>query len=492
MATGVSELAATGVTGLDELLGGGLIRNQLYSVQGDPGTGKTTLGLRFVVSGAQAGEPVLYITMSESEADVRRVAASHGWSMEGVTIHHHHAPEATSEHQTMLHPAEVELPETMQALIEVVERVEPRRVVIDSMSELRLLARDSRWYRREILSLKQYFARRQCTVLLLDDIRRPLAHEQHIESIASGVIQLERVNPEFGPARRRLMIVKMRGLEFDDGYHDLRMQKGGLEVYRRLRMAENRGVLATGTLSTGIEGLDKFMGGGVDRGTSLLIAGPAGSGKSSLSLQLAYAAVKRGERAAIFLFDERPQTLFARAAGMGMDLAPAVESGQLILRQVDPAEMTPGEFTHLVRRCVDDEGVRLIFVDSVSGYFHAMPEERYLLLHLHELLSYLNQHQVTTVLVEAQHGMIADSVGSRLDISYLADTVLLLRFFEFQGQVKQALSVHKRRGGPHERYIREMRLTNQGVEIGAPLSGFQGVLTGVPQYMGKGLPKTEG
>ncbi|HEX7177504.1 MAG TPA: ATPase domain-containing protein [Pyrinomonadaceae bacterium] len=477
---------ATGNEGLDKVLNGGFPANRLYLVEGDPGTGKTTLALQFLLEGARRGEPVLYVTLSETKEELTEVAHSHGWSLDGVTIYELIAPEEslkTETQYTIFHPSEVELGETTRAVIDEVERLQPRRAVFDSLSEMRLLARDPLRYRRQILALKQFFSGRQCTVLLLDD-RTSTSGDLQVQSIAHGVLALEQMAMEYGAERRRLRVVKLRGSRYRGGFHDFNIQTGGIEVYPRLVAADHRQAFVQESISSSVPELDALLGGGLDRGTSTLVIGPAGCGKSSISAQFLACAARRGEFSAAFLFDESANIHMARAAGLGADMRSHVEEGRIRIQQVDPAELSPGEFAHRVRRVVETDGARVVVIDSLNGYLQAMPDERFLTIHMHELLTYLNQQGVVTLVVMAQHGFMGD-MATPVDVSYLADTVVMLRYFEARGAVRRAISVVKKRTGFHEDTIRELRLSSKGIEVGAPLTKFHGVLTGVPTYVGE-------
>ena len=483
------ERASSGIKGLDDILGGGFPRNRLYLVQGFPGVGKTTLAIQYLLQGREEGEAGLYITLSESTAELNASAASHGWSLDGIAIHEHStAADITSQTQhTLFHPDEVDLSETIGSLLRAVEQVQPKRIVLDSLSELRLLAGDTLRYRREILALKDYFAGRDCTVFLLDD-RTTDVGDLQLQSLCHGVILLEETARDYGSDQRRLRVTKMRGLRFRDGYHDFAVETGGLRVFPRLVAAEHRAMVTPGQVPSGIAALDALLGGGVDRGTTTLLIGPSGTGKSTIATQYAIAAARRGERVAFFPFDERLPTLYARASGLGLDLQGETDRGHITVQPVDPAEMTPGEFTHRLRRAVEEEGVSMVVIDSLSGYLHAMSNTRSLMLLLHELLTYLGQRGVATLIVYTQHGMLATAVTGEIDVSYLADNVLLFRYYEYAGEVRQALSVFKRRGGPHERSIRRLTFSSaEGVEVGEPLTEFRGVLTGVPIYEKNGV-----
>jgi circadian clock protein KaiC len=480
------EVASTGVAGLDDILAGGFAHNRLFLVEGVPGSGKTTLALQFLIAGAQAGEAVLYVTLSESEEELREVATSHGWTLEGLTLREL-SPSAEAEleldeQNTMFHPSEVELATTIKRVLDDVDRLKPTRLVFDSLSELRLLAGNPLRYRRQILALKQFLARRRCTVLLLDDLTAT-DHDSQMRSIAHGVVLLEQIHPEYGAQRRRLSIVKYRGVRFRGGYHDFAIHKGGIEVFPRLVAAEHRQVSVRGRLSSGVAALDDLLGGGIEEGTSTLLVGAAGTGKSTLASQFAAAAAGRGQKSAMFLFDERPQTLVSRCQELQIKLGAAVDTGVVSIQQVDPAEMMPGEFIQTIRRAVDD-GAKIVVIDSLNGYLNAMPEERFLTIQLHELLMFLGHRGVATILIGAHQGLIGTQMITPVDASYLADAVVFFRYFEARGEVRQALSVVKKRGGRHERTIREFQLGREGIHVGEALRQFRGVLTGVPVYEG--------
>ena len=473
--------ASTGIEGLDDILRGGYPRGRLLLVEGDPGVGKTTLALQFLLEGRDRGERCLYITLSETREELEAVAAAHGWSLDGIELFELPVSHTTlHERNTLFHPSEVELAETTKAVVELCNHVKPARVAFDSLSEIRLLAQGTIRYRREVLALKQYFAETGSTVLLLDD--RTASHEEgQLQSLAHGVIILEQLAPLYGSQRRRLRVMKLRGVDFRGGYHDFLIERGGLRVFPRLVAAEHSRPEPNGLASSGVEELDAMLGGGLDRGTSTLILGPTGAGKSSLAVQWAVAAANRGERVAMYVFDESRATLLSRSAGLGVNLAEHVRSERIVIRQCDPAEIPPGQFVHLVRRSVDD-GVRVVVIDSLNGYLHAMPDESFLILQLHELLTYLGQKGVVTLLITGQHGLVGSTMTSPTDISYLADTVLLLRHFEAGGSLRKALSVLKKRTGAHESAIRELLLSGDGLNAGPPLMEFRGVLTGVPIY----------
>ncbi len=478
----------TGVPGLDSVLAGGLPEKRLFLVRGSPGTGKTTLALQFLLRGRAIEDPCLYITLSETKEELELVAASHGWSLEGMSlielssIEQQLKPESQT---TLLHPSEVELTRTMKLLEGEVERLKPRRVVFDSLAELRLLAQNPLRYRRQILSLKTFFATRDCTVLLLDD-KSEEAGDQQVESIAHGVIELDHIRPEYGSARRRLSVMKLRGVKFRGGYHDYVIQTGGLEVFPRLIAAEHHAEFPRESIGCGVPELDRLIDGGLDRGTSTLFSGPPAAANRRWRSNLPQPQPRRGEQAALFAFDENIGTILARSNGLGMNIKPLMDAGKLRIQQVDPAELAPGEFAAIVRRLVESDGAKVIVIDSMNGYLNAMPDERFLVTQLHELLTCLSQRGVSTILVLAQHGLMG-SMQSPVDLTYMADTVLLFRFFEFAGAIKKAVSVIKKRSGDHEETIREFGLVKgAGVKVGEPLKQFRGVLTGTPTYTGDG------
>ena len=481
----MSDRAATGVPGLDSILGGGLPRQRIYLVEGEPGAGKTTLAMQFLLEGVRQGEPVLYITLSETEAEIRSIAESHGWSLDGVSLFELSALEQQMRleaENTIFHPSDVELTETTRALLRHVDKVAPKRVVFDSLSELRLLAQNPLRYRREVLNLKQYFTTSRATVLLLDD-RTSETGDMQLQSLAHGVLSLQQMAPDYGGDRRRLRIAKLRGLKFLGGYHDFVIKTGGVEVFPRLVAADHHARFEKRTHSSELEGLDTMLGGGLDRGTSTLVMGPAGTGKSAVAQQYAVSAARRGEKVAIFAFDELRSIAIARADALGMRMSEHVESGAIVVQQIDPAEMSPGELMQRTRDLVEKHGVSLVIFDSLNGYMYAMPAERYLYIQMHELLSYLGQRGVTTMIVMAQQGLVGQ-VTSPIDVSYLADTVILLRYFESLGRVRKAISVIKKRSGRHEDTIREMTMDRTGIKVGAPLAEFRGVLTTVPEFHG--------
>lgn len=473
----------SGVPGFDDILNGGLPRDRLYLAMGSPGVGKTTFGLQFLLEGHRRGDAVLYVTLSETAEELRDVAVSHGWSLENVELLELSALDQAllnHEQNTLFHPSEIELNETIEKILRVVEKLRPSRVVIDSLSEIRLLAGDALRYRREILSLKQYFIGKACTVLLLDDGTAE-ANDLQLQSLVHGVFNLEQLAPEYGAERRRIRIQKLRGVNFRSGFHDYVILEEGIRVFPRLVAAEHHSPFRRETITSGVTELDSMLGGGLDRGTSSVILGPAGTGKSSVTTQFAKAALARGEKVAAFTFDENVGTFLARADGMGTNLAGALESGQMHLRQIDSAELSPGEFAHAVRDAVEN-GAQVVIIDSLNGYLNAMPEERFLVIQLHELLTYLAQKGVATMLVVTQHGLVG-AMQTPVDVTYLADTVILMRLYEAEGSMHRAISVTKKRTGFHERKIRELMLSHEGVRLGPPLTNLHGVLTGVPRLL---------
>lgn len=473
----------TGIAGLDDILHGGLLADRLYLLEGMPGSGKTTLAFQFLLEGARLGEPVLYITLSETKDEILSVATSHGWSLDGVSVRELVPAEGALEPEqqyTIFHPSEVELSDTTRKVLADVETVRPQRIVIDSLSELRLLAGNALRYRRQILALKQFFAGRRCTVLLLDDLTA-LEHDLQVQSIAHGAVLLEHTVPSFGTMRRRLSVTKYRGSDFRSGYHDYAVRRGGLEVFPRLVAAEHRAETSRERLASGVEGLDRILCGGVERGTSTLIQGASGTGKSTIAAMICAQAAERGERSAMFIFDESLNTLLARLDGLHVPLRRHVESGVVTVTQVDPAEFSPGELASAIRVEVERRDARIIVVDSLNGYLNSMPDERFLVVQLHELLTYLGQQGVASLIVAAQSGMLSTGTGGEVDASYLADTVLLLRYFEAEGAVRQAISAVKMRGGDHERTIREFSMAGGRIVVGPPLREFRGVLSGVPE-----------
>jgi circadian clock protein KaiC len=474
--------AATGVRGLDDILNGGLVPNRLYLVEGMPGSGKTTLALQFLLEGARMGERVLYVTLSETEDEMRAVADSHGWNLDGVTIRELIPPPELlrpSEQYSVFHPSEVELSDTMKRILDDVEHFKPARVAFDSLSELRLLAGNPLRYRRQILALKQYFTGKKCTVLFLDDLTAS-EHDLQVLSIAHGALLLEHAMPSFGNVRRRLSVTKYRGSTFRGGFHDYAIRHGGLEVFPRLVAAEHRAESSRERLESGLPGLDRLMGGGLERGTSTLIAGAAGTGKSTLASLFCAKAAEHDQHASLFIFDESVNTLFSRLRGLNVDLQGHAERGRVSVTQVDPAEYSPGELAHSIRNSVEQSSSSIVVLDSLNGYLNSMPDEKFLIIQLHEILTYLGQQGVATVLIAAHQGLISSQMSAPVDASYLADSVVLLRYYELEGEVRQAISVVKMRGGEHERTIRDFRMHEGTITVGEPLRDYQGVLTGVP------------
>jgi circadian clock protein KaiC len=483
-----------GVSGLDEILTGGLSRGRLFLLEGSPGTGKTTIATQFLMAGAEAGEKVLYITLSETEEELRDGAASHGWSFhENFEVFELVPPESLlddEQQQSLLYSSDLELGETTRRIFEAIERVRPSRLVLDSLSEIRLLAQSSLRYRRQILALKHYFSRHDATVLMLDDLTADMM-DKTVHSVAHGVIRLEELSPNYGAERRRIRVLKYRGRRYRGGHHDFVIDTGGVRVFPRLVSAEHRGSFARESVAIDNSGLNALIGGGFERGASTLILGPAGTGKSLLVLSFVQAAVRRGESAAMFVFDEELGLLFERARGLGIDLQEMIDSERLVIEQIDAAELAPGEFSERVRACVEMHGAGTVVIDSLNGYQAAMPEEQALILHMHELLQYLNRQGVMTFLTVAQHGLVGD-MKTPVDITYLADTVILLRYFEAMGRVRRAISIVKKRTGAHEDTIREFMIGGNGITLGEPLVRFQGVLRGVPTLVNEGASEEAG
>lgn len=486
----LSKKAKTGVEGLDDILVGGFTRRHVFLLEGSPGTGKTTIALQFLLEGANLNERCLYISLSETEEELRDSAASHGMELgDGIEIFELVPPESlldADQQQSLLYSSDLELGETTKLIFEAFERVRPQRVVIDSLSEIRLLAQSSLRYRRQILALKHFFSRSDATVLLLDDMTSDNL-DKTVHSVVHGVIHLEQLAPDYGSERRRLRVIKYRGQSFRGGYHDFVIKTGGVAVFPRLRAIEHKTGFDRTTLSSGIQEFDDLLGGGLERGSSTLLIGPAGTGKSLFALQFVDAAVKRGEKAAIFIFDEELGLLFTRTKSMGIDLEKMSDEGLIHIEQLDAAELSPGEFAQRVRDRVASYDAKTVVIDSINGYQASMPQENALILHMHELLQYLNRQGANTFLTVAQHGLVGD-MKSPVDVTYLADSVILLRYFEALGKVRRAISVVKKRTGRHEETIREFRITSTGLTLGGPLSGFQGVLRGVPTFVGEKQP----
>ncbi|MEX3943232.1 ATPase domain-containing protein [Paraburkholderia sp. BR10937] len=488
--TKAKPIVRTGVPGLDDVLGGGLTQGNLFLLEGSPGTGKTTIALRFLLEGGEAGDQGLYITLSETARELRDGAASHGWQLgDRVAVFEVVPPESlldADQQQSLLYSSDLELGETTRLIFDAFERVRPRRVVLDSLSEIRLLAQNSLRYRRQVLAIKHYFSRQGATVLLLDDLTADAA-DKTVHSVAHGVIKLEELAPDYGAERRRLRISKYRGQAFRGGYHDFTIKCGGVAVFPRLVAAEHRVRFAREQMTSGVAELDALLCGGIEQGSSTLVLGPAGTGKSIFVLQFISAAVARGEKAALFVFDEELGLLFDRTRAMGFDLEAMRDAGRLHVEQVDAAELSPGEFAQRVRTCVDHSEAKTVAIDSLNGYQAAMPQENALVLHIHELLQYLNRQGATTFLTVAQHGLVGD-MKAPVDVTYLADTVILLRYFEALGSVRRAVSIIKKRTGRHEETIREFRIGRFGLNVGAPLDSFQGILRSVPTFVGNTGP----
>lgn len=476
---------ASGVEGLDYVLRGGYAKFRSHLVEGRPGSGKTTLGLQFLIEGARNGETCLYITLSESRRELLSVASRHGWNLDGIEILELVPPELSldpSQLQTLVHSSDLELGETVQSALAEIERIKPDRVVFDSLSEIRLLSQGSLRYRRQVLALKSFFLLNNATVLLLDDLTAE--HDDlNLHSISHGVIRMEQLSPVYGGERRRLRVIKMRGVQIRGGFHDFVIRPGGVVVFPRLVAGEHE-MGEHGEPATSDSSVDALVGGGLARGTSTLLMGPSGVGKSTVACTYCHAALARGERVQILLFDETKRIFLARAAGLGMDFEAYVADGSLLLEQIDPAELSPGELSTRVQSGVERNNVRLVVIDSLTGYLNAMSEEQHLVLQMHEILTYLNQKGVVTILLLANHGLIG-RMSTPVDMTYLCDSVMLLRFFESSGRLRRAISVVKKRVGPHEDTIREFRISATGVAVGEPLEEFRGILTGVPSFEGK-------
>lgn len=476
--------ASTGITGLDNILAGGFPSDHLYLVEGTPGSGKTTLGLQFLLKGRDEGERGLYITLSETSRELHMVAESHGWNLEGIDVYDLVSDEGLSEEaeQSILHPSEFELGETTRDVIDMVQRLQPTRVVFDSLSEMRLLAQNPLRYRRQILALKRFFANRGCTVLMLDDKSGALGDVQ-LHSIAHGVINLEQNLNDYGPDKRRMRVVKLRGVEFRGGEHDFNLARGGLQVFPRLVASEHGRTFDGSFISTGTPALDELLGGGLVPGSNVLMTGPAGAGKTTTAISCAVHAMRCGHKVAYYLFDEGMGTLRTRCKALGLDIDPFIASGQLSIRALDPAELSPGQFAHAVRAAVETDEARMVVIDSINAYLQSMPGGKFLLLQMHELLAYLNLRGVVTLLILSQHGVLGD-IRSDVDLSYLSDALLQFRYFEARGSLRKAISVIKSRTAAHEPNIREFRLSVRGVEIGEALTDFHGVMSGIPRYSG--------
>ena len=484
--TSSAEKAATGVSGLDDVLQGGLSRGHVFLLEGEPGAGKTTIALQFLLEGSKAGEKSLYITLSETEAELRDSAASHGWTLgPEINVFELIPPESlldAQQQQSLLYSSDLELGETTRQIFDAVERIKPSRVIVDSLSEIRLLAQSSLRYRRQILAIKHYFARHGATVIMLDDLTAN-AEDKTVHSVAHGVIRLEELAPAFGAERRRLRVLKYRGQRYRGGFHDFTITTGGVNVFPRLVAAEHLTQFTRTKYSTGIAEFDALIGGGIESGSSTLILGPAGTGKSLLAMTFVKSAIARGEKAALFIFDEELGLLFERMKALGIDLQAERDRGNILVEQIDAAELSPGEFAQRVRQTVDAKKIKTVVIDSLNGYQAAMPEENSLILHMHELLQYLNRQGAATFMTVAQHGLVG-AMQTPVDVTYLADSVILLRYFEVMGEVRRAISVIKKRTGAHETTIREFKISDAGITMGEPLRAFHGVLRGVPNYIG--------
>lgn len=470
------ERAATGIAGLDEVLRGGLPEHQMYFIQGDPGAGKTTLSFQFLLEGVRRGERALYVTLSASKRDLERVARSHGWDISKIDIYEQFHT-ATNTDSTIFRPAEIELAKTVRAILDVIDQRSPDRLVIDSLGEIRLLSESSLRYRKQLLTLKEFFRDRSITALVLDD-RTVAARDSEVQGLAEGVITLGVTAPTYGNTRRSLQVVKMRGVSFRGGYHDFTIEKGGLNVFPRLSAGEHVVSAEAGVIVSGIPEIDALVGGGLERGSTTMIMGPAGVGKSSLAMQFAASAASSGERVVFFIFEEHRTVFLKRAASLGFALSDLVASGVVTIHQIDPAEMSAGEFAFFVRTVVENGEGAIIVIDSLNGYFNAMPEEHFLTLHLHELLSFLTDAAVTTILIVSQHGALGH-VSSPVDVSYLADAVILLRYYETRGSFRRAISMLKKRTSAHEQSVRDYQLTSSGVHVGEVLENFRGILAGM-------------
>jgi circadian clock protein KaiC len=483
--TGLVKRAHTGISGLDEILAGGLPCNRLYVIEGEPGSGKTTMALQFLLEGIKSGEKTLYITFSETEEELKAVAESHRWDLSElhlIDLSYLERQLMPKAHTTLFHPSEIELNQITENLLKTIEELTPSRIIFDSVSEMRLLAESPLRYRRQILALKQALSKRNSTVFFLDDLTNG-AQDLQVQSIAHGVIRLSRLHHEFGGERRQIRVLKLRGVKFISGHHDFDINTGGIEVFPRMISAQHENEPTTGQLPSGISELDSLLGGGLDRGTANLFIGPAGTGKSSMCLLYALSAVSRGEKVAFFCFDETVANLLKRSKALGLKVEEAMQVGLLRVQKVDPAELSPGAFSGLVQELVRDKGCKVIVIDSLNGYIQAMPQEQFLTLQLHELFAFLNNQGAVTILTLAQHGMIG-TMASPVDLTYLADTVILTRFFEANGAIKKAISIIKKRTGEHEATIRELAIGKHGIKVGPALTAFQGILTGVPRFHG--------
>jgi len=474
----------TGISGFDDILSGGLPAGQMYLIEGTPGTGKTTLAMQFIRAAILKGESALYITLSESKRELEATALSHGWSADQLSIAEFVPDEASispEQQYTVFHPSELELASTIQKLTHLIEERKPARLVIDSLSELRLLASDTMRYRRQVLALKQFFADRDTTVLLLDD-RSAEGSDMQLQSIAHGVIRLAQVQRSYGVTRRQIEIIKLRGSSFREGFHDYVIQTGGIRIFPRLIANEHAGVFENKRVESGVASLDAMFGGGINRGSSTLLVGPTGCGKSSIAILYAYAAAKRGDRAIVYSFDEVLRTAQERAEALGLPVRDEIAKGTLAMSQIDPAELSPGEFIWQIRADVQEKDTRVVVIDSLNGFLNAMPGERDLVLQLHELIAFLNQQGVATIIILTQHGLVG-SMHAEIDVSYLADNVVLLRFFEAEGEMRRVISVVKQRSGSHELNLREFHLRDIGIDVGDPLTNLRGILTGVPEII---------
>ena len=482
----IADLDPTGIPGLDHVLTGGLPAGQLYLLEGASGAGKTTLGLQFLMEGVRLGQKVLWCTLAETESQLRSTARAHGWDLSGVTIVNvaegGNAGGMLDAQYSFFSPGDVELNDVTQAILDVANRVRPRRVVFDPFSDVKLLARDPLRYRRQLLQLREHFANMGATVLLIQEHGLDAPNDPAGEGVVHGILALYQHAPDYGRPRRRIRVHKLRGVNYREGFHDCTIETGGLVVFPRLVAGDHALPALREQVPSGVRELDQMLGGGLDRGSSLLVMGPSGAGKSTLCTQYAVASALRGERAAVYLFDETLRSFHLRAEGLRMPVQAQIDAGTLRATQVDPAEFSPGEFAHVVRRDVEQHGVQLVVIDSLNGYLTGMPEEKHLAMHMHEMLTYLSLRNVVTLLTLNQHGVVGETLNNPVDVSYLADSAMMIRYFEAAGAVRRAVSVVKRRSGPHEVHIREMTIGPPGVHFGGPLSNFRRVLTGQPDW----------
>lgn len=481
-------VASTGIEGLDEILHGGFLRGELHLVQGTAGTGKTTLGLQFLIAGAAAGESSVYVTLAQSKALLEAIARSHGWSLAGVTVYEMLTSGVVEDivaHQTVLHTAEVELSELTRTLRRLVGQMKPRRLVLDSLGVIGLLAGSPPRFQREIVGLRQFLTSHGCTAVFLGDwpvdatVESAANTELHV--LAASLIHLDQTAPEYGDVRRRMRVIKVRGIDFDGGYHNFRIRKGGLQVYPRLAGYDAPEYSAFRHIKSGILALDELLGGGLEQGTTCLFVGPSGAGKSTLAAVFCRAAAQAGHAASIFLFEERPETFKVRSTGVGIDVESHVQSGRIQIQELRPAGISPGEFAQQVRTAVEGRGARVVLIDSITGYFNAMNNSPMLVIQMHEVLNYLSRHGVLTMLVVSQEGFMSVGPPSTLDVSYLSDSILLLRMFEADGAIHRCIAAVKKRQGEHETTIRELFIRPGEVTVGEPLNRLRSILSGDPR-----------